>query len=267
MVLMGVGLLRTALASTECQGPSDDCVAVRSWHFSLSLGLGVRTNPLREGRDIPLVIVPQFSYYGKRFFVENLDLGFTLADARNNTVSLIGSPGYDRVFFYRTDLQNFFVAGADTAFSTNRPTLAHRQFPARPRRVTYLAGPEWTFRYRGLSGQLDLLHEVTGRNHGDEIRGAVHIPLIESVGALSANVGFTWKSAAIVNYYYGIPNAYQAGADFNPFVKVGYSRPLGGRWKLQAFVHLERLGNAIADSPIVGQRYVTTVFAGARYDF
>jgi outer membrane scaffolding protein for murein synthesis (MipA/OmpV family) len=60
---------------------------------------------------------------------------------------------------------------------------------------------------------------------------------------------------------------YDAGPVLNPFVKLGYSRPLSSKWKLDAFVHCERLGNAIADSPIVGQRYVTTAFVGATYVF
>src|SRR5690242_12944595 len=52
----------------DCQGPSEDCVAVGGWSFSISLGAGVRTNPVVNEPKIPLVIIPQFSYYGKRFF-------------------------------------------------------------------------------------------------------------------------------------------------------------------------------------------------------
>jgi outer membrane scaffolding protein for murein synthesis (MipA/OmpV family) len=40
---------------------------------------------------------------------------------------------------------------------------------------------------------------------------------------------------------------------------------LSSKWKLDAFVHCERLGNAIADSPIVRGHYVTTAFAGVTY--
>jgi outer membrane protein len=134
-------------------------------------------------------------------------------------------------------------------------------------KITYLAGPEWTFKFAGMSGQLDYLHEITGHNHGDEIRAALGIPLGQLAGSWNANVGVTWKSARIVNYYYGYPGLYEPGWALNPFAKIGYSRPLSGKWKLDAFVHLERLGNAIADSPVVGQRYVTTVFVGATYVF
>ena len=262
-----------ALAADDCAASSDECVAVGGWNLSVALGAGIRTNPVVHAKDIPLIVVPQFSYYGKRFFIDNLDPGVTLFEGETNTVSLIASPGYDRVFFYRSDLQNIFIGGTTSVAGGKRPVVdtggqnsqGLREIPARPRRITYLAGPEWTFKYAGVSGQLDYLHEITGRNHGDEIRAALGFPLGRLAGSWTANVGVTWKSAGIVNYYYGSPGLYEAGWALNPFAKIGYSRPLSRKWKLDAFVHCERLGNAIADSPIVRGHYVTTAFVGATY--
>src|SRR5207237_6354188 len=93
--------------------PSDECVAVGRWNLSVALGAGIRTNPVVHSQDIPLVVVPQFSYYGKRFFIDNLDPGVTLFEGEASTLSLIASPGYDRVFFYRSDLQNIFIGGSE----------------------------------------------------------------------------------------------------------------------------------------------------------
>jgi outer membrane protein len=264
-----------ALAEDDCAASSDECVAVGRWNLSVALGAGIRTNPVVHAKDIPLIVVPQFSYYGKRFFIDNLDPGVTLFEGETNTVSLIASPGYDRVFFYRSDLQNIFVGGATAVTAGGgKPFLGNgggqnaqgfREVPARPRRITYLAGPEWTFKYAGVTGQLDYLHEITGRNHGDEIRAGLRVPLGSLAGSWTANVGVTWKSAGIVNYYYGSPGLYEAGWALNPFAKIGYSRPLSSKWRLDAFVHCERLGNAIADSPIIRGHYVTTAFVGATY--
>jgi MipA family protein len=282
-------LLALARASTasagddgDCQGPSSDCVAVGGWSLSIALGAGVRTNPVLHESDIPLVVIPTFSYYGKRFFIDNLDAGVTLFEDNHSTLSLLASPGYDRVFFYHSDPQNIFVTGLSNALQVpgTTSTLVSRnnsdgsvvqlpavKFPSRSRKVTYLAGPEWTFKYGGISGQLDVLHEITGHNHGDEVRGALGIPLGHLGGAWTTSVGFTWKSSEIVNYYYGVPDFYAAGAAFDPFVKLAFSRPLKGKWKLTGFVETERLGNAIADSPIVNARYVTTTFVGVMYTF
>jgi MipA family protein len=249
-----------------CDAPSRDCVAVGHWNFDVSLGAGVRTDPVVYEAAIPLVVIPHVSYYGKRLFIEDLDFGITMTEGTAGTLSLIASPGYDRVFFYRSDLQNIFVPGAGvvTGGGTGSPPSP---FPARARHWTYLAGPEWTFETHGVTGQLDLLHEITGQNRGNEVRAALGIPLGAPGTRLSANVGLTWESAVIVNYYYGAPGVYEGGGSVNPFVKLSYSRALRGRWRLLAFAHCERLGNAIADSPIVNARYVVTVFAGANYAF
>ena len=264
-------LADSATPRTDCDESSADCVAVGRWTFSTALGAGVRTNPVLHGQDIPLVVVPQLGYFGKYFFLDNLDFGVTFVDSDRANLSLIATPGYDRVFFCRSDLQNLFLSGFPNAASAAEPTLVSSDapgavpFPPRARRLTFLAGPEWTFKADLVTGQLDVLHEVTGRNHGTEVRAALAVPLVRSVNSLTASLGLTWKSAAIVNYYYGAPGFYEAGSSTNPFVKLAYARRLGAHWSVDAFVHYESLGNAIADSPIIVRDHVTTAFAGVTY--
>ena len=275
--LVSLASVCRAATDEECKGPASDCVPVGRWDFSISIGAGVRTDPVVHESTIPLVVIPHISYYGEHFFLDDLDVGYSFIDNDRSNLSLIATPGYDRVYFYRNDLQNIFVTGF-TNFTTtgNQSTTGNEQpggtnaipekkpFPWHTRSITYLAGPEWTFKVHGLSGQLDVLHEITGHNHGDEIRAALGVPLSRD---WSTNVGLTWKSSAIVNYYYGAPGAYQAGGALDPFVKLGYSHPLKGKWKFTGFVECERLGNAIADSPIINARFATTAFVGTVYSF
>jgi MipA family protein len=272
-LLAGFTRAHAQTSQDDCKGPSDDCVAIGQWNFSIALGAGIRTNPLKNGQDIPLVVVPQLSYYGKRFFIDNLDLGFTLLDKGSNTISLIATPGYDRVYFFRTDLQNFFI-GFPVNGNSNAPapvvppnTPGAIKVTPRAPSVTYLGGPEWTFQFARITGQLDLLHDITGQNSGDEIRAALGVPLVKAKGAIEANVGFTWKSAAIVNYYYGVPPIYRGSSAFDPFIKLGYTLPIARKWRINAFAEYEWLGSAIADSPIVAAHGVATVFAGTVYAF
>jgi outer membrane protein len=273
---------RPAVAADTCSEPSPDCVAVAHWNFSVSLGAGVRTNPLVGGQSIPLVVIPQFSYYGKRFFLDDLDVGFSLAENDTSALNLVASPGYDRVYFYRSDLQNILVnglpggGGGDGTTTTpvgsgsgsvppTAPTAV--RFPARARHITYLAGPEWTFKYAGLTGQVDVLHEITDQNRGNEVRAAISVPLIDAYGTLAANVGITWNSASIVNYYYGASHVYTGGSALDPFIKLGYTLPLRGKWRFNAFAQYEKLADAIANSPIVAEHHVVTAFVGAVYAF
>ena len=277
--MVSLGTVCHAATDGECKGASSECVPVGGWDFSIAIGAGVRTDPVVHESTIPLIVIPHISYYGAHFFLDDLDLGYSFIDSDRSNLSLIASPGYDRVYFYRSDLQNIFVTGftnfnatgngGQTPGSDNGSTSipVKKPFPWHTRSVTYLAGPEWTFKWHGVSGQLDVLHEITGHNHGDEVRAALGIPLSRKTTDWSANVGLTWKSSAIVNYYYGAPGVYQVGSALDPFVKLGYSHPLKGKWKVTGFVECERLSNAIADSPIVNARFVTTAFVGTVYSF
>ena len=200
---------RVAAAQTACKAVSADCVEVGNLDLSLSLGAGTRTNPVAGRDDIPLYVVPHVSYYGKRFFLESLEAGVTLFESDANTFNLIATPGFDRVFFSRKDLQNVIIPGAagPVAGLDNRPEpppvefADEQSFPVAHRHTTYLAGPEWMFRYRDLIGQVNALYEVTGRHKGYELRAAVSAPIFQSKQSLVVNTGLTWKSAATVNYY------------------------------------------------------------------
>jgi len=256
-----------AIAQAKCTAASPECVAVGEWDLSVALGAGVRTNPVQGRSDIPLIVIPQVSYYGRRFFLDSLEPGFTLYEGNANTLNLVAAPGYDRVFFSRNDLQNVFVNGplGGANFGADTDTEVPIEYRGHRRRTTYLVGPEWLFSYDRFTGQLSALREVTGRHDGYEIRGAVSAALIQTENSLVANAGFTWKSAQTVRYYYGVQELYRPDAALNPFVKVAYSRPLSERWTLNAFVHYEHLSNEITDSPIVSNHSVVTAFVGFNF--
>ncbi|MGH8175089.1 MAG: MipA/OmpV family protein [Steroidobacter sp.] len=264
LLLTASAFVQSAAAQTSCKAPSADCVVVGEWDISVSLGVGERSNPVRGESGIPLIVIPQISYYGKRFFLENLEAGFSLHEGESNTFNLIATPGYDRVFFYRDDLQNIFVSGATVAISAPPDSFgpSPQEFRLHRRRTTYLIGPEWLFNYRNITGQIDALYEATGEHEGYEVRAAVAAPIIQSEHSLVVSAGMTWKSAEVVDYYYGVENLYEPGSAFSPFLKLGYTRPLSDRWTFSAFAHYEHLGDSIANSPIIVDHGVATVFAG-----
>lgn len=95
-----------------------DCVAIGQWQFNLGVGLGVRLNPLVAGDDTPLLVLPEVSYYGRRFFLRNLDMGFTLVETARHQLNLLATPSYDQMYFNRWDPLNLtFAGGASTVSS------------------------------------------------------------------------------------------------------------------------------------------------------
>jgi MipA family protein len=266
-LLPAVAAVQPVVAQTACKSPSVDCVAVGDLAVSVSVGYGTRTNPVAGRDDIPLFVLPHVSYYGKRFFLESLEPGVTLYESDAHTFNLIASPGFDRVFFSRKDLQNVIVPLAAVAPGFQGVTAEADEvaFPVGRRRTTYLAGPEWMFRHGDFIGQVSALYEVTGRHEGYEVRAAVSAPLVQRKQSLVVNTGVTWKSAATVNYYYGVPGFYKPDGALSPFIKLNYALPLSDRWTFTAFVHYEYLDGSIVDSPIVSDREVVTAFAGLNF--
>jgi outer membrane protein len=266
-LLPAVAVMQPAAAQTACKSPSVDCVAVGDLAVSVSVGYGTRTNPVAGRDDIPLFVLPQVSYYGERFFLESPEPGVTLYESDAHTFNLIASPGFDRVFFNRKDLQNVIVPLAAVAPGLGGVAAGDQNVavPVGRRRTAYLAGPEWRVRHDGCVGRGSALYEVTGRHDGYELRAAVSAPLVQRKQSLVVNTGVTWKSAATVNYYYGVPGFYKPDGALSPFIKLNYALPLSDRWTFTAFVHYEYLDGSIVDSPIVSDREVVTAFAGLNF--
>jgi MipA family protein len=265
-----ISLPHNALA--ECDGADEECVPIGKWDLQLGLGVGMRSNPVIGRSNIPLAVVPKISYYGKRFFLDNLELGFALHENPFSSIAIVATPGYDSVFFARFDPQNLFVAGSGSAASaiapSADPTVTPDELLKRKRRLSYLAGPEWNFNYGPVAGQFVLLKEFTGRHDGTEVRAAIASDLLKKArGTMTASIGATWKSAAIVNYYYGDPTYYRASSALNPFAKLAYTQRLNSKWKLNGFYHFELLDDAIAKSPIIESNVINTFFVGVFYSF
>lgn len=97
-----------------------DCIAVGQWQISVALGIGVRRNPLFDADDTPLLVLPEVSYYGERFFLRNLDMGFTLLETPRHQLNVLMTPSYDQMYFNRWDPLNFiFPSGIASASSAS----------------------------------------------------------------------------------------------------------------------------------------------------
>ncbi|UTF60997.1 MipA/OmpV family protein [Gilvimarinus sp. DA14] len=120
LLLCLIGLLFAPLTWADdeyCQANPDDCMAVGSWQFSLGVGLGLRTNPLVDGDDIPLVLLPEVSYYGERFFLDTTSAGFTLIEQPRHMLNAVATLGLDQMYFNDLSLGNFVIEGTGGGFS------------------------------------------------------------------------------------------------------------------------------------------------------
>jgi outer membrane protein len=239
------------------------------WQLGIGLGYGLRSNPLVQSDDIPIIVDIDIAWFGDRFFFDNGDLGLTFVDNEFITASVIARANSDRVFFGKTDTRFVVVDLAGQPLSeTVELTIPDRDYAAELG-LELLADGRW--------GQLQLtaFHDVSGTHEGYEIRFDYGYGWRNQRWYLEPSFGVSFKSEDLNNYYWGVrpdeSNAalpsYQAGSGVNAHARLHLSYQINRRWSFSLVSEFERLNDEAAASPIVADRDVLGYFAGFGYRF
>ncbi|WP_347332207.1 MipA/OmpV family protein [Marinimicrobium locisalis] len=298
-----------ATPHSGCTEANDRCVAAGTWEFQVAIGAGVRTNPIASADDIPLVLIPQLTYYGKRFFLDNLDLGYTLVDRPSWMLNALVTAGGDGLYFFEDDWGRFFLDGGlatpTNGFVSDSPEMPARDYVAddggssdpvgdgsedspareepqqaplpelRERDIAALAGLESSGQMGRFEWQLQALSDASGVHDGQALRFALSTATQAQEHHLGMSVGFNWKSAEVMEYYYGVTQgeagtarpAYQPASGTSPFVRLSWTRPTGQHWRWLGSVQYEHLSEAMRHSPLVDRNQVMQIFFGGVYHF
>lgn len=252
------------------------------WQFGLAIGAGIRTNPVMDNDDIPLLVLPQISYEGERFFIQNLDVGYAISQSEEQTLNLLLTPSYDQIFFNEWDAVNFIdqsnfasiSGGAKDSPSLGVESRAIDKSRLHDRRMSALAGVEFSRRVLDLDIQLQALHEVTGNYDGNEIRLALMKAIPAGKHELKFTAGLNWQSQETNNYFYGLSEkdssvafTYRPTAGVSSLFRFDWSYQLSDKWSLKFFTSYRHLSHSISDSPLITENNVITAFAGGVYHF
>lgn len=287
------GQANTAPGDPPCQQASTNCREIGRWELSLALGAGARSNPLVDGDPQPLVLVPQFSWYGERFFVDNFEAGVTLVDRPRHMLNLLVTPGFDKFFFDDgLGFGNFiledsgFIDGGDSAGAPDEAASPTQKGDAGvgaetktskvdERRLAVMGGLDYGLYLDQWLLSLQLLNDVSGVHDGQELRLAASWHTQWAGNGLSVSLGAIWQDQDLLNYYYGLePHevndaglTFRGKADWSPLVKLQWRRPLTDKWSFYSTLHYKQFGKHTADSPLLVDDYVITGFIGGIYHF
>lgn len=286
--LLALCLLAFASQVSATDAPGDEpscdrtvylCEDYQAWQVRLGMGLGARTNPLVNSSDIPLVILPHFSYYGERFFVDNLNLGYTLFENKQLTINLISDLNFDRVFFSRTDPANILLetianSGIDVGALPGPGEIGTIDIdPSKlDRKISYYGGLGLIWAGGNHRIKADFLTDISSVHDGQELQ--LKYRYLHHVNDWTFNpfINLTWKSAEVNTYYYGFTNDefqidYVAGAGINVEVGASLIKHLDEHWMLLGKVSYIRLSDEISTSPLVEDDHSISTFFGAVYTF
>ncbi len=243
--------------------------AVSPWRIGAALGYGERSNPLILSEPIHVAVDVDIAWFGKRWFFDNGDLGFTLRDDSKGTFNLIARVNSDRVFFNRTNTQ-FVSLGAD---GSQLPEPVLLRVPDRNYAVEL--GFEWLA--DGRWGRLTVagFRDVSRTHDGFSVDAEFAYPWYGARWTVEPTIMLRYKSAALNDYYWGV-RATEASSALPAYVlSSGLNWQLGARasyylsshLRLAASVNYERLNDAAAGSPLVRDPEVVAFFAGLAYQF
>lgn len=260
-----------------------------AWHLSLGIGAGIRTNPLEFSTDVPIIFLPQIEYAGKRFFIQNLDLGLIFLETDRQQFNLLLTPSYDQIFFNRWNVGNFFVDahienGFVTANSENEngsllePLIKDGKFKSadeyslHERHMTALGGIEYNFSTAEIDWQFQWVTDVLGVHNGNEIRFSISRYWKFSRSSLRVSAGAIWQDKNTQNYYYGVTSeeavtAYSLDSGISPLIRLDWNYRLTESWDLRLFGSYRQLNDEIENSPLIEDNKIVTLFVGGVYHF
>jgi len=269
-LLLASSLCMAQQAASSNQPPAGQAPAQESrWELGIGFGYGLRTNPLIQSDDIPVIVDIDVAWFGDKFFFDNGDLGVTFVDNQAVTASVIGRANSDRVFFDKTDTR-FVRVGVN-----GEPLVQPVELKIPDRDYAIELGVELLA--DGLWGELQLtaFHDVSGTHDGYEIYFDYSRGWRNQRWYFESSFGLSVKSSDINDYYWGVRPGesnealptYQAGSGVNAHARLLLNYQINRNWSFALVGEFERLNDEAAASPVVADRNVLGYFAGFGYRF
>jgi len=286
-------LLLSGQAFADNQPPSQENDAlytpIGQWQFSIALGAGQKSNPLRGGKDIPLYLVPSLHYYGEQFYFDDGTLGYSFFENQRFTLSALVTLNSHAANFSRWHPSNIFIPDAPLLGEVDLPLEDTEQkeqtFTAID--IAQLAKRKWAldgglqfnyFSQNHLMFQARWTRDISQVYRGDSLSLKVEksFSLVDSNKLqLKVASGVNWHSANLVDYYYGISTRddvstaqyYQGRATTNWFASSTLTYHIAPQWRAIMTLQTLKLGAGINDSPLLKSSNISTWFMGIAYDF
>jgi len=238
------------------------------WRLGVALGFGMRSNPLAFSDNIPIIVDLDVAWFGERWFFDNGDLGFTVANQDWYTLNLVGRFNSDQVFFGKTNSKLISIGdGIDP------PELEKIEVPDRDYAVE--VGAEFLVDGNWGNVQVSAFWDVSDTHGGYELYADYLFSVIRQRWVFQPSFGASWKSEKLNDYYWGVREseansvfpAYQADSGLNVHARFAASYQLTRNWAFVATAEYERLNPEAAASPVVEEKNVFGIFTGFSYQY
>lgn len=268
-------------AALACSPDENTCVEPGQLQLSVALGAGQRSNPLYGGEGFPLLILPDFSYYTDSWFIDNGTLGYSFHQSDRFALSLVVRLNAEKGYFQRWFAGNVISMNTSNSFlppqvetGTEKSITAVSVDDVKKRPTAVDAGLQFNWFGEHWQSRLSLWQDMSSTYQGQNASLSWSRFWHLASGQLDLTTSLHWKSARLVDTYYGVGedelyylDRYQGRASWQPELRLGWQKALNSRWSLLTFYRYLHLDSAMTDSPLVRQDSVRTWFVGVSYRF
>lgn len=279
-----------------CSG-DDVCIEKSSWHLGVALGIGVKTNPLVGGNNIPLVILPDVAWYAEKAYFDNGELGYQWLDQAKFSVESYLQLDRESALFGVLHPANILspTGSASDSFSPpptlidnehdsaesvlptdseiKAPSLSIDEVASRKWAINggirahyYLSDGEW---------QLSLKQDISNVHKGQQVGLQYMHRWLWNTFRFTLRTGTDWKSARVIDYYYGVSQRdtdrkelfYNGKSGWQTYMALNVQKPINENWSWLANIGYRRFPKSFTDSPLIAQNNIRNIFLGVAYRF
>ncbi len=270
-------LLLTSTCSLVYAKQHEPLAPVGQYQFDISLGYGGIQNPVAGRGNITTYALPNFSYYGERFYIEDFSLGYSLYEAPNFYIDLYSSFNEDGFFFELDGLSKFLLTdvlptGRRVPPKPGKPVIEGEHVK---RELSYLAGLAGAYYNEYGTFRFSHLYDILNTHDGYETQLSWAITQ-EYLGALmEIELGATYKSDNLTSYYYEVRpeeepyplKDQKIDAAINPFIKLKLYIPINERLGIDTNLSRHLLDSTYQSSYLIDETGYWSGFIGINYRF
>lgn len=247
------------------------------------MGVGVTTNPLQGGGNIPLILLPDVAWYGENVYFDNGELGYQWLQSKQYAMEVFTSLNQERRYFSFWHPANLFAPlEGNAAVVDERPgfvsTISSRQVSVdeiRKRKWSVDAGIRWHRYFSNSELSIAIATDISDvhRGHQASLR---YSRFWQTHGwNVAVTPSLNWKSQNLVDYYYGLraddnvglENHYTANGGWSRKLAISASYPLSEEWQLLVKGSYQWLNRGMYMSPLVKDKSVRSLFVGVSHSF
>jgi len=256
------------------QACENDCVYENSWALGLAVGIGDFSNPLHDGADRNIAVLPSFYFYSERFYIENTEIGYVIEENENWLVKVKGNFNNDGLYFNETKFDGLIISGLlgpgwfeepDESVSANEVE----------RKYSYMAGIGADYFVNdNIMLSAGVYHDVTNVHNGYSMNTSAQYILQRGDWRFQLGIGAEFKDSDLTNYYYGLREedgtsyaSFKVDSNINLSASTSLAYRITDNFYLTGRYYHEWLGSSMTVSPLVEDDYTRFFFIGITGQF